>query len=256
MAYSLIFGGGGSPSSGRSVTGASWIRTYSMFDWPTGNINLDNNYVVANNGVTLSQTPSGGATEWGAYKDGTKGTVYVNSNGATTYFQGFIGNGFTMYASTGFSWNGGFQGTFYWSTVPTAPGTISLSRTGRNVTVSTSASGSDGGQGITSYQVQYRTSTDNSSWGAWGNTQTLSSYSYTYNNLTAALYYQFRVFANNSNGASASPTFQSVFVPAGGKRWNGSAWVSASTGKRWNGSSWVDLTVAKRWSGSAWVDLS
>lgn len=253
MVYSIGFGGGGSPSSGRSVTGATYIHTDGMFTYPTGNTNLDGNVVTANNGVSLNGSFGGGYTGAGA---NTSGDVYVTSNGSYTTLTGYIGNGYSMIADGVFTWNGGFQGTFYWSTVPTAPGAISLSRTGRNVTVTTSASGSDGGQGISSYQVQYRTSTDNSSWGAWGNTQTLSSYSYTYSSLTAALYYQFRVFANNSNGASASPTFQSVFVPAGGKRWDGSSWVSASTGKRWNGSGWVDLTVARRWNGSSWVDLS
>lgn len=254
MVYSIGFGAGGSPSSGRSVTGATYIYTPSMFTYPTGNANLDGTVVTANNGVSLNGSFGGGYTGAGAT---TSGEVFVTSTGAYTTLTGYIGNGYSMYTSPNIiTWNGGFQGTFYWSTVPTAPGAISLSRTGRDVTVTTSASGSDGGQSITGYKVQYRTSTDNSSWGSWGNEQTLSSYSYTYTGLTAALYYQFRVYAQNSNGSSASPSFQSVFVPAGGKRWNGSAWVSASTGKRWNGSSWVDLTIAKRWSGSAWVDLS
>jgi hypothetical protein len=74
--------------------------------------------------------------------------------------------------------------------------------------------------------------------------------------LTPALFYQFRVYAVNPAGNSAARTSSNLFVSAGGKRWDGSAWVASTTSKRWNGSAWVDLTVAKRWSGSAWVDLS
>ena len=38
------------------------------------------------------------------------------------------------------------------------------------------------------------------------------------------------------------------------KRWDGSAYVDATTIKRWDGSSWVDVAAVKRWDGSAWVD--
>jgi hypothetical protein len=131
-----------------------------------------------------------------------------------------------------------------------------LSKTGRNVTVTATGSSSNGGESISSYQVQYRTSSDGVTYGAYGSTQTLSSLSHTYNNLTPALFYQFRVYANNPAGASAATVSSPLFVSAGGRRWDGSNWVASTTSKRWNGSAWVDLTVAKRWNGSAWVDLS
>jgi hypothetical protein len=152
MANSISFGGGGSPSSGRSVGGASQIITYGMFTYPTGNLDINGGRPVSNGGVSLSQEPSGGATGWGA--DGS-GNVYVNSNGATTYLQGYLNNGYTMYSSNGYSWNGGFQGTFYWSTVPakmSAPTvTASTTTAGR---ISVAFSGPDnGGSGITSYSI-------------------------------------------------------------------------------------------------------
>lgn len=253
MAYSIGFGAGGSPSSGRSVSGASVVYTYGMFTYPTGNLNIDGNRPVVNAGVSLNGLFGGGYT--GAGVDGS-GNVYITSNGSYTTLTGYIGNGFTMVAPGIYTWNGGFQGTFYWYTVATAPGSIALSKTGRNVTVTATGSSSDGGEGISSYQVQYRTSADNSTWGAWGNTQTLTSLSYTYSSLTAATYYQFRVFANNAAGASAATVSASLFVSAGGRRWDGALFVPTTVSKRWDGSGWVDLTVAKRWSGSAWVDLS
>lgn len=254
MSYSIGFGAGGSPSSGRAVSGATYIYTPAMFTYPTGNTNLAGSNVVVNAGVTLNGSFGGGYTGAGA---NTAGEVFITSDGSFTTLTGYPGNGFTMYTSPNIiTWNGGFQGTFYWYTVPTAPASVSASRVGRNVTVTRGSSSSDGGEPISSYTVQIRSSTNNSSWGAWGNPQNITSGSYAYNNLTPALYYQFRVYANNAAGLSAATASASVFVPAGGKRWTGSAWQSASTGKRWNGSAWVDLATAKRWNGSAWVDLS
>jgi hypothetical protein len=101
--------------------------------------------------------------------------------------------------------------------------------------------------------VQYRTSTDGVTYGSYGNTQDISSGTYAYNNLTPALFYQFRTYANNPAGASAATVSSPLFVSAGGRRWDGTAWVASTTSKRWNGSAWVDLTVAKRWNGTAWV---
>jgi hypothetical protein len=253
MAFSIGFGAGGSPSSGRFFTGASIIYTYGMFTYPTGNLNIDGARPVVNAGISLNGSFSGGETGRGA---DTSGNVFITSNGTRTNVTGYIGNGFTMVAPGVASFNGGFQGTFFWYTVPTAPGSIALSKTGRNVTVTATGSSSDGGEGISSYQVQYRTSSDGMTYGAWGNTQTLSSLSYTYTNLTPALFYQFRVYANNPAGSSAATTSSALFVSAGGRRWDGTAWVASTTSKRWNGSAWVDLTVAKRWNGTAWVDLS
>jgi hypothetical protein len=145
------------------------------------------------------------------------------------------------------------EGTGPWSSstsvvgVPTAPASISVSRTGRNVTVT---SGSSTGSGITGYQVQFN---DGS---GWSTAVSMVSQSHTYTNLDGAKTYQFRVFATNAIGDSAYTTSDSLFVPAGGKRYNGSAFVDTTTAKRWDGSAWVELTTAKRWSGSAWIDLS
>jgi hypothetical protein len=248
MAYGIGFGGGGSPSSNRGFTGATYAVTYSMFGYPSGNTNLSGSVVVANNGVSLNGSFSGGYT--GAYWD-SSGNVVVTSDTSRTNITGYIGNGYTMYApDISFSWNGGFQGTAYWSTVPTAPQSIGASVSGRNVTVTIAGSGSDGGSGITSYTVQW--SNDNSS---WANNQDISSGTYTYTNLAGGKTYYFRAYANNGNGSSQA-TSTSVFVPAGGKRWDGAAWQITQTAKRWDGSSWVALNTAKRWSGSAWVDLS
>lgn len=343
MAYSIGFGGGGSPSSGRSVTGASSVYTYSMFSYPTGNLDINGNRPVANNGVSLSGSFGGGYTGGGA---DTSGNVYITSNGAATSMTGYIGNGYTMYSSNGFSWNGGFQGTFYWSTVPTAPQAISPVRTAgtTSVVVTISGSASDGGSGVTSYKVQYNSgggwtaeqdissgtytytgltggqsyqfrtyannangtsqalssssvaiptvpgapasigvstpsgrsvtvtagnssdggaaisnyyvqaSADNGS--TWLTAQTMTAQSYTYTNLTGGATYKFRVYSTNEMGNSAFTTSASTFIPSGGKRYNGTTWVSTGTAMRYNGTTWVTIGTAKRFDGSTWVSLS
>jgi len=142
--------------------------------------------------------------------------------------------------------------------VPTAPASLTYVKTGRNVALTATASSSAGGGTISSYSVQYRTSSDGgSSWGSWGNTQTMTSLQYTYSLLPPALTYDFRVYSTNEVGNSPTTSIATpFFVAAGGKRWNGTAFVATQTAKRWNGTSWIDLTTAKRWNGSSWVDLS
>lgn len=182
---------------------------------------------------------------------------YVNALG-NMYFGRDTGTAGTVYdAADGSPFAAGaLSYSLDYQFVPTAPATATAARSGRSVTVTRGTSSDAGGGTISSYKVQYRTSTDNSTWGAWGNEQTFSGSTYTYTSLTPALYYQFRVYAVNEVGNSAATSTASLFVSGGGKRWTGSAWASTTIAKRWNGSAWVDLTIAKRWNGSAWVDLS
>jgi hypothetical protein len=148
------------------------------------------------------------------------------------------------------------EGTGPWSSsatvvgIPTAPTSINAVRTSRNVTVT---AGSATGTGITGYSVQY--STDAGS--TWSTAQAMTSQSYTYTNLTPALTYLFRVYATNSIGNSAfTTTATGVFVPAGGKRYDGATFTPTTVARRWDGSAWTDITIARRWNGSSWVDLS
>jgi hypothetical protein len=145
--------------------------------------------------------------------------------------------------------SGGWSATTTIAGLPTAPASISTSRTGRNVTVT---SGSSTGTGITSYSVQYSTN-DGST---WSSAVTMVSQTHTYASLTAGQTYLFRTYSTNSIGNSATTVSSSVFVPAGGRRFDGSTFTPTATAKRWDGSAWVDITTAKRWTGTTWGDLS
>jgi hypothetical protein len=147
---------------------------------------------------------------------------------------------------------GSWSSSTFSAGIPTPPAAITTTRQARNVTVNISPSASNGGSAITTYRVQY--STDGGS--TWSTAQDMNGLTYTYTNLTAGLTYLFRSFAVNSVGSSAFATSAGVFVPAGGRRWDGSGWTSTATAKRWDGTAWVDLSTAKRWDGTAWIDLS
>lgn len=86
--------------------------------------------------------------------------------------------------------------------------------------------------------------------------------SHLFTGLNGGKTYKFRVRAQNQIGYSTYVVSESKFVPAGGRRWTGSAWTPTETARRWDGSSWVQITIAKRWDPSAnsgaggWVNLS
>lgn len=148
--------------------------------------------------------------------------------------------------------NGAWSPTATSPGVPSAPSSITTTRTARDVTVTVGAPTTNGGSAVTGYFVQYSTNAGST----WSTAQAMTAQSYTYTGLTAGLTYRFRTYATNVTGNSAYTTAPDLFVPAGGKRYDGSAWNSTATAKRFDGSAWVDLTTAKRFDGSTWIDLS
>lgn len=145
-----------------------------------------------------------------------------------------------------------YSGVYSIPNVPSAPSSISAttpSALSSTISIGTSA---NNGAGITAYYVQ--ASPDNGA--TWLTAQLMTNQSFTYNGLTPGATYKFRSYAVNEMGSGAYATTGSTFVPAGGKRWTGTAWQPTATAKRWTGTAWADLTTAKRWTGSAWVDLT
>jgi len=137
---------------------------------------------------------------------------------------------------------------------PLAPASVAVSVSGRNATVTSGVADVTDRPAIIRYEVE-RTQNDGVTF--TGVIETMdSNRQFTFTGLDGSKSYKFRTRAVNSEGNSPFTTSGLVLIPAGGKRWNGSAWVPTEIAKRWNGSAWVDLTIAKRWNGSAWVDLS
>ena len=145
-----------------------------------------------------------------------------------------------------------YSGVYSIPNVPSAPSSIAATTPSALSSTISIGTSSNNGAGITAYYVQ--ASPDNGT--TWLSPQLMTNQSYTYNGLTPGATYKFRSYAVNEMGSGAFATTGSTFVPAGGKRWTGTAWQPTATAKRWNGTAWVDLTTAKRWSGSAWVDLT
>lgn len=249
MSYAWGFGGGGTSNNGASYTSPGPVG--QAIGGQTGNVNLAGSTVTNYKSVTVNGSYSNCYPSYDGY------TVYLNRSGSgTMYFSRYIDNGYDLHDyGDNTNWtNGGLQGTVYWSTVPTAPTALTVTTvSGLNVSGSYAGSASDGGETISSYSMEYRLSSDNSTWGSWTGTKTVTGNAWSFTSLTAAKYYQFRIYANNSEGSSAARTTSSVYISPGGKVWNGSAW-SARVRKHWTGSAW-NVVIRKRWDGSSWVQV-
>jgi len=270
-----------------SVTGIAHLRDGSKTITATAAVNTANGgigdgtvaafNVVLTNFTRLPSTPGIQANS----RTNNGGTVNVTSGTSTFYGSG--GYYQWMWSYDNANWNGPYnlngsrngsasvaptanvyvivravdsEGVSGWSNsnltvgIPTAPAAINATRTNRDITVT---AGSSSGSGITGYFVQ----SSSNDGGSWSTAQAMAGQVYTYTSLTAGQTYLFRVYSANSVGTSDVTTAAvGVFVPAGGKRWDGSSWAATTTAKRWDGSAWVDILTAKRWTGSAWVDLS
>lgn len=210
----VSFGGGGSASSGTFTgpwnVGTSWVGS-NVGGYPTGNLNLSGGRPVAINGITVNGSRSGGNNFLSVARVG--GTAQVRINWNTSFrlnFTRYIGNGGSIIRGPGVggtaNWtNGGLQGNYVWSTVPTQPSSISLSPSGTSIRVQAGTSSSNGGSGITRYRIQM--SVNGGSYGTNRDTRDT-----TYTNLTPGNNYRFRVFSTNSNGDSQARVSSQVLL--------------------------------------------
>lgn len=158
------------------------------------------------------------------------------------------------------------------SSVPGGPSSIispfenSTLKIGRNVTIQYTEDANFYSNSSLGYFMQFSTD-DGATWHGWDNaTKTkinngenlVTGGSFTYQLLTPALTYKWRVYAKNiiGTGDLTRVTPVGVFVSAGGRRWSGSSWNPTTTSKRFDGTNWVDFTIAKRFNGTSWVDLT
>jgi hypothetical protein len=269
-----------SDNNGGFIYDATYLHTDGIA-MPTGNNALDS---TTNQPIKIYTITAEGQSGSGLYKQivyrgyTSTGNTLWSDSGSTFEFRvghtvntsqlfygrdsSYSGRNIYLGAGTGTVERSGqsLAGSFTYAFVPKAPATLAAVQTGNSVALTATAAtgtGFDGYATISAYKVEYRSSSDNSTWSAWGNTQTMTSLAYTYSNLAPAKYYQFRVYAANDVGnGAATANATTFFVSAGGKRYNGTAFVYNTTAKRWDGTAWKDLTIARRWDGSAWKDLT
>lgn len=176
------------------------------------------------------------------------GEATLNVSGGVTPVGGTRSQGSASYALTNYDRK------------PAAPTTVTASvGAGKAITVTSNEVSSPAG--TPTYYVGSAQSDDGgATFGAWSSYITIPSnarsYTYTLGSLPVGKAYKFRMYASNTDGNSAATESNIVFLPAGGRRWDGSQWATTSIARRWDGSQWQDIVIAKRWDGSSWQDLS
>lgn len=209
-------------------------------------INGDTMTFAANTTYLLSESniwhPRGATGTTNARVQGS----FQNINGTNYYNVPYLGVDSGLVALTDFDRK------------PNAPSTVSLDITAnKELTVSSNTVTSPAG--TATYYYQYSSSTDGgSTWSAWSTEVSTTVTSYTFS-VPFGRTYKARVRAGNIDGISAysvSNSPSSLFLPAGGKRWDGSGWQNVDNAKRWSGTGWDQIQTAKRWNGSGWVDLT
>lgn len=240
----------------KNLSGTYIVRVHAVSpDRLTGGPIVGINYGGANYypGETISSaTNPSTSCQLRVFFNGTQPSWYRNNDGLGRCTDNNISTGAVVY-----TYPGSIAGTWSWATVPATPTSISTSTSGTSVTVTRGTSSSDASYPVTSYTVQRRESSDGVNFGSWSNSASMPSSTYTYTGLTAAKYYQFRVYATNSIGTSEAVASSTTFIAAV-TRYSGTAFVLLSKLKRHNGTSWTNITSAKRWNGTAWqtIDIS
>lgn len=214
-------------------------------------------------GYTASHSVNIGGNVYGG--DGPR-TLYSPNNWSTTYshtfnhdangYRGAVGtsaafSGSGPYVPGSLSADGGTQGAVDYDRKPGTPPSLTAT-VNSNKTITVNVGSVSSPAGTPTYYVAY---TQNG--GAYTGQQGSTGTTFTFSGLTPGQNYGFRAFATNSDGTSGFVyTSSTVFLPSGGKRWDGTNWVPVQMFKRWDGSNWVDISMAKRWNGTAWVDLT
>lgn len=260
MAYSQNIGGSVNNTNGFTSYPSNFVYNTSQDGFPGGNLGADGvrrvriasvtaAYATGASGINpRTNRGDAGATVGGG---GSFRLEIAYSSGTLNFGRNTGGGGSVVDNADGGTWGGKLVGALGWYTYPTVPQSIALSRSGRNVTVTITGSASNGGEPISAYYVQ-ASSNGGASWGPLVN---ISDGSHTYTNLPPGTDWVFRTFARNALGDGQIRHSASISIPAGGKRYTGTAWAYTSIARRHNGTAWVDLTIARRHNGTAWVDL-
>lgn len=238
IAGSASFAGNSSEIGSVSVSVSENIASFTGPSAPSSGPTLTRTSPFTTIGITSATPTSNGSLAPTRYDfdyntDNSTWGNNITSMGATT-----VGSKSTLSSTTGYyfrtravsntsnSWgNGAWSASSFKAGVPSAPAAISAARSGLSVTVTIAASATNGGATISSYTVER--STDGVT---WVSPQNITSGTYTYTNLTPGLSYQFRSYATNSTGDSATITSASVFVSAYGRRYVTASITGATSG--------------------------
>jgi hypothetical protein len=152
MSIGVGFGGGSGPSSSWDMAGA----LYQSIGYPTGNLTLNGTRHTA-----VIESLSVNGLSGGSAQLLTNGNLYITRTGSQINFSRYGASGATIYEeSPAGTWtNSSFGGAYYWSTVPTAPQSItfnSFNQSALSLTYAFTGPASDGGSGLTSYSAQHR----------------------------------------------------------------------------------------------------
>lgn len=266
-------GYGGWYANGTNITGLGTGTTYYLkararsadgwgpestefVSWGAPTISSAPTVSIQNNGtaytVTSAAASGPGISEYNvAYKKTTDSTWSSwHANGTT----------FTLDNTYSYTFKSRALGYAGWSLdspsattygVPSQPASITASQPlGLKITIDC---GLSTGQGIQDYYVS--ASPDNGS--TWQTEIAMGlDRSYQYISLSGGKNYKFRVRAKNNTGFSTYVYTDTIFVPAGGKRWTEQGFVPTATVKRRTETGWEIVTIAKRWSGSSWEVLT
>lgn len=226
-------------------------QSYSGYNGMTLDYNVGGS--TGNVGVPSAASCAGGATPLMASgtitfnhdANGVLGTVYGSAtlNGSGGYAPGSIS------ASSSCGTSDFFRG-------PSAPSSVVATvNSNKTVTVAISGVTVPGGTPAAGTRTYY--SAYSMDGAAYTGLQSSASTSITFTGLLPGHYYTFSGYATNSDGTGGTVySSPAVFIPAGGKRYDGTVWVLATSAQKFNGTTMTSITTAKRYDGAAWVNLS
>lgn len=114
------------------------------------------------------------------------------------------------------------------------------------------------GQSLGSGMQEYYVSASKDGGVTWETPQPMGlDREYQYVGLSGGKNYLFRVRSINDVGYSAYVTLDTpIFVPAGGRRFDGTNYIPTAIARRWTSTGWETITIAKRWTGTGWEVLT
>lgn len=175
------------------------------------------------------------------------GSFYVDHDANGNASLGVSG-GITVYGGVrsegGYTW-----GLSNYDRKPTTPTSVGAT-VNADKTITVTVNGVSSPAGTPTYYIQ-----TSQNGGAFGNQQSSSSATFIVSGLLPGQNYQFRGWATNSDGTGGTRDSATVFLPSGGKIFNGTSWVPTTIARRYDGTNWVDITTAKIYNGSSWVNL-